>query len=231
MKYIVIGLGYFGSALAARLTSMGNEVIGVDRDFQKIEAVKDRITHTIAIDSTDLKAINTLPLDETDVVIVAIGEDFGASLMTMALLKQLEVKRLICRAISPLHKGIIEAMGVGEVIMPEQESAEHLAAVLDMKNVLNTFELADGYGIVEVIVPTNLEGRTIGEIDFRGNYRLNIVTIKKKVVKKNIIRVNKETYVVAGVVTPETKLDTDDIIVLFGASADLRDFLKKRDEI
>lgn len=231
MKYIVVGLGYFGSALAIRLTSMGNEVIGVDRDFQKVEAVKDRITHAIAMDSTDLKAINTLPLNETDVVIVAIGEDAGASLMTMALLKQLEVKRLICRAISPLHKGIIEAMGVGEVIMPEQESAEHLAAVLDMKNVLNTFELADGYGIVEVQVPQNLEGQTIGEIDFRGNYRLNIVTIKKKMVKKNIIGINKETYVVVGVVTPETKLGTDDIIVLFGATTDLRDFLKKREEI
>lgn len=231
MKYIVVGLGYFGSALAIRLTSMGNEVIGVDRDFQKVEAVKDRITHAIAMDSTDLKAINTLPLNETDVVIVAIGEDAGASLMTMALLKQLEVKRLICRAISPLHKGIIEAMGVGEVIMPEQESAEHLAAVLDMKNVLNTFELADGYGIVEVQVPQNLEGQTIGEIDFRGNYRLNIVTIKKKMVKKNIIGINKETYVVVGVVTPETKLGTDDIIVLFGATTDLRDFLKRREEI
>jgi trk system potassium uptake protein len=231
MKYIVIGLGYFGSALAIRLTSMGNEVIGIDRDFQKIEAVKDRITHCVGMDSTDLKALSTLPLEDTDVVIVAIGEDFGASLMTMALLKQVNVKRLICRAISPLHKGIIEAMGVGEVIMPEQESAEHLAEVLDMKNVLNTFELAEGHGIVEVRVPANLGGRTIGEIDFRGNYRLNIVTIKKKQMKKNIIGVSKETYVVTGVVTPDTRLETEDIIVLFGASNDLRDFLKKREEI
>lgn len=231
MNYVVIGLGYFGSALAIRLTSMGNEVIGIDRDLQKIEAVKDKITHCIALDSTDPKAISTIPLENTDVVIVAIGEDFGASLMTMALLKQLNVKRLICRAISPLHKGIIEAMGVGEVIMPEQESAEHLAAVLNMRKVVNTFELAEGYSIVELKVPPGLEGRTIADIDFRGNYKLNVVTIKRKLMKKNIIGISRQSYQVSGVVTPDTVLEHGDTVVLFGASNDLRDFLGKSDDI
>jgi len=231
MNYIIIGLGHFGSALAIKLTSMGNEVIGIDKDKRKIDQVKDKITHCIVMDSTDINAINTLPLETTNVVVVSIGEDFGASLMTMALLKQINVKRLICRAISPLHKGIIEAMGIGEVIMPEQESAEHLASVLELKNVLNTFDLSDGYGIIELVVPHNLEGRTIEEIDFRGNFKLNIVTIKKKQTKRNLIGVNKEIYVTSGVVIPTTVLEKDDIVLLFGASTDLRNFLKRRDTI
>ncbi|MEM4250192.1 MAG: TrkA family potassium uptake protein, partial [Candidatus Nitrosotenuis sp.] len=124
MKFIVIGLGNFGSSLASRLTSMGHEVIGVDSDMRKVESSKDKITHVIKLDSTDTTAINTLPLREIDVAIIAIGEDFGASIMTTALLKQNNVKRLISRALSPLHEKVLEAIGVSEIIHPEQESAD-----------------------------------------------------------------------------------------------------------
>jgi trk system potassium uptake protein len=111
MKFIIIGLGNFGASLAIKLTEMGHEVIGVDKRQEKIEGVKDRLTFTIALDSTNLGAIKNLPIEESDVVIVAIGEDEGASILTTALIKQHNPKRLISRAITVLHHSVLEASG------------------------------------------------------------------------------------------------------------------------
>jgi trk system potassium uptake protein TrkA len=93
MKYIIIGLGNFGTTLCTSLTAMGHEVIGVDKDMQKVNQVKDRVTHGICLDSSDMHAITTLPLKDADIVIVCIGEDIGASILTTAILKQHKVKK------------------------------------------------------------------------------------------------------------------------------------------
>ena len=103
MKYIIFGLGNFGSSLGQKLTEQGNEVIGIDRSMEKVDDLKEKISHTICMDSTDQFTVSGLPLKDTDVVIVAIGEDQGANIMTTAVLKNLKVKRLISRAITPLH--------------------------------------------------------------------------------------------------------------------------------
>src|SRR5690606_40633871 len=112
MKYIIIGLGNFGSTLGMQLTAMGHDVIGVDSSMEKVDAFKYDITHTICLDSTDQQALSTLPLKDTDVVVIGIGEDFGASVMATALFKQMNVKRIIGRAMSPLHQKVLEAIGV-----------------------------------------------------------------------------------------------------------------------
>src|SRR5689334_14125917 len=103
MQYIIIGLGNFGSTLGTELTAMGHEVIGIDTSIEKVEALKGAISHTICLDATELPALQTLPLKDTDIVVIGIGEDFGSSVMTTALFKQLNVKRIIARAISPIH--------------------------------------------------------------------------------------------------------------------------------
>ena len=139
MKYIVVGLGNFGGYLAARLTNMGHEVIGVDSRESKVDQVKDSVTHVITMDATDEQAVKRLPTKEVDVVIIAIGEDFGASIMVTALFKQLNVKRLISRAINKVHETVIKAIGVDEIIHPEEESAERMAKRLQMKGVLDSF--------------------------------------------------------------------------------------------
>ena len=92
MKYIIIGLGSFGASLAEKLTAQGNEVIGIDINMQKVEALKEKISHTICLDATDEHTVNGLPLKDTDIVIVAIGENQGTNVMVSALLKNLKVK-------------------------------------------------------------------------------------------------------------------------------------------
>jgi trk system potassium uptake protein TrkA len=226
MKYIVIGLGNFGSTLSVRLTEMGSEVIGVDNRMQKVDALKDKITHAICLDTTDQAAINTLPLHDTDIVIVSIGEDFGASVMTTALLKQHGVKRLISRAISPLHQTVLEAIGVETIVLPEQESAERLAKQLEMKGVINSFNLSEDYHIIEAAVPERYIGKTIEEADFRGKYKLNILTIKKMKSTKNIFGFDRERAMVVDIVTPQTVFEKGDIIVVFGKITDIDRLLR-----
>ncbi len=104
MRYLIIGLGIYGSNLAIDLTEMGHEVIGADVSSTIVESIKDYISTAYIVDSTDRVALSALPLLNVDTVIVAIGENFGASIRTVALLKELGVKRLYARAIDKLHQ-------------------------------------------------------------------------------------------------------------------------------
>ena len=95
MKYIVIGLGNFGLSLAEKLTKMGNEVIGVDSNYNKVESVKERISHAICLNATDEYIMTGLPFKDTDMVIIAIGEDRGSNVVVSALVKKLYTKKII----------------------------------------------------------------------------------------------------------------------------------------
>ena len=229
MKYIIVGLGIFGGYLAKRLTNLGHEVIGVDTSENRIELIKDSITHAIVMDATDQVAVKNLPLKDTDVVIIAIGEDIGASIMSTAIFKQLKSKRIIGRAINNLHETVIQAIGIDEIIHPEEETADRLAKRLEMKGVLDSLEISDEYNIVEVKVPERYVEMTVAEADIRKEYYLNILTIIKLEQRKNLLGINTPHKNVIGVVTPEYKFEVDDILLLFGKIKNIQDFLKLGD--
>jgi trk system potassium uptake protein len=225
MKYIIIGLGNFGSSLSIRLTAMGHEVIGVDTDLNKVDVVKDKITHAIVLDATNLQAVKTLPFKDTDVVIVSIGEDIGASIMTTAIFKQLNPKRLISRAITPLHETVLQAIGVDEIVHPEEETAERLAKTLEMKGVVDSFNVSESYNIIEAKVPERYVGKTIAETEFRRNYNINVLTIIRIEQVSNIFGVTQKRKKVLGVVAPDTVMEKNDILVVFGDIKDIREML------
>jgi trk system potassium uptake protein TrkA len=228
MKYIIIGLGNFGTTLCTSLTAMGHEVIGVDKDMQKVNQLKDRITHGICLDSSDINAVTTLPLKDADIVIVCIGEDIGASVLTTAILKQNKVKKLISRASSDINRTVIEAIGVDMIISPEKESAERFAKKLQIEGVVDSFELSEHYSIIEARVPARYVGRTIEEINFRGRYNLNVLTIIKMREKTNLIGRPYKMPEVLGVIGPKTQLEENDILVLFGRPADVQSCISPR---
>src|SRR5690554_367957 len=142
MKYIVLGLGNFGRALAIDLTKRGHEVIGVDTNMIKVEHLKETITHTVCLDSTDENAMASLPLQDADAVIVAIGEDEGASILTTALVKNFKSKRIIGRVMSDLQKTVLEAMDIQEYIMPEEDAADRLALTLNHLGIVDSFKIS-----------------------------------------------------------------------------------------
>ncbi|SFQ19593.1 potassium channel family protein [Hymenobacter arizonensis] len=225
MKYIIIGLGYFGSSLAVKLTAMGHEVIAVDSDIAKVTQHKDRITHTVCLDATDQQALATLPLSDTDMVLVGIGEDFGASVMAVANFKQLGVKKLIGRAISPLHQTVLEAIGVDKIIRPETESAERLAKSLDLKDILDSLDLTEDYNIIQATVPVRYVGKTIQEANFRQKYNINVLTIIRPKDSTNLFGRTQRKPAAIGVVAADTVFQADDIMVLFGKMEDIRKVL------
>lgn len=228
MKYIVIGLGNFGASLAQKLTEQGNEVIGIDINMTKVEANKEKISHTIAMDATDEFTVAGLPLKDTDIVLVAIGEDQGANIMTTALLKNLEVKRLISRAINPLHEKVLKALGVNEIVHPEEETAERWAKKLCLNNVVDSFVLNDDYSIIEAKVPSDYIGKTIQEVGFREKFNLLVLTIIKKVEVKSLLGKIKTETQIKGVASADTITEPEDILVLYGSNKDLQVFLKQK---
>lgn len=230
MKYIILGLGNFGASLSEKLTAQGNEVIGIDNRMERVEAYKERVSHTICMDATDEYTVQGLPLKDTDVVIVAIGEDQGANVMATALFKNLKVKRLISRAINPLHEKVLLALGVDEIVHPEQETAERWAKKLCIANVVDSFELSDDFSIVEATVPKEYIGQTIGDLELRVKYHLLVLTIISKQEEKSLVGNMVEKARVQGVVSPSYELKKDEIMVLFGSNKDINAFLKENQE-
>lgn len=228
MKYLIVGLGNFGASLAEKLTLQGNEVIGIDTRMNKVDALKEKISHTICMDATDEFTVSGLPLKDTDVVVVAIGEDQGANIMVTALLKNLDVKRLISRAINPLHEKVLMAIGVDEIVHPEEETAERWAKKLCLTGVVNSFELSDDYSIVEINLPIKYEGKKISETNIKKKYNLLVLTtIKSSQIKSNVGRSLKESKV-QGVASADLILEKDDVLVVYGANKDIQLLLKKK---
>ena len=225
MKYIIIGLGNFGASLAQKLTEKGNEVIGVDVLMDKVEALKDKITHAICLDSTDINAVSNLPLNDTDIVIVAIGEAKGALIMTTALMKQLKVRRLISRASDPLQQMVLEAIGVDEIIHPEEETAERWAKKLNLHGVIDSFELTGHYSVMEVTVPKKFEGKTLEEIALIQKYKVMVLTTMKIISVTNPLGVTKKIKQVQGVSASETVLNKGDVMVLYGNNSDIKQLI------
>ncbi len=226
MKIIVVGLRNFGSSIATKLTLRGNEVIGIDIDINKVEYYKEKISHTICMDATDEITVGGLPLKDTDIVIVAIGENQGVNVMVNALFKNFKVKRLISRSINPLHEKVLIAIGVDDIARPEQETAERWAKKLCLQGVLDSFELTEDFSIVEADVPPKYINRTIGDINLREKYKLLILTILKKEKVESVIGMSKTVTKAQGVPSSNYVLKKDDILVLYGSNTDIQQFLK-----
>ena len=228
MKFIIIGLGSFGASLAQKLTALGNEVIGIDINMSKVDAYKEKITYTICMDATDEFTVSGLPLKETDVVLVAIGENQGANIMATALLKNFKVKRLISRSINPLHEKVLQAIGVNEIVHPEEETAERWTKKLSLSNVVDSFELSDDYIIIEAKVPVDFIGKTIMEVGFRKDFNILVLTIIREVEVKSILGKTRTETKVLGVAAANDILERDDVLVLYGSKNDLQMFLKQK---
>lgn len=228
MKFTIIGLGNFGFALAEKLTQLGHEVIGVDKELEVIENIKDKITHAICLDCSNQAAVNSLPLKNTDVVIIAIGEDAGANLLTTALIKRTNVPRLISRSVSVIQETILDSMEISEIVRPEVESAERWAKKLTTSGLVDSFQVTDQYGVVEVIIHGKFAGKTIEEIGFNKNYNIIVLNIMKSVRERNFMgnSRNVSKLEIQGIAKADTILIEGDIMVLYGSNKDIRELLK-----
>src|SRR5690606_13314810 len=230
MKYIIVGLGNFGASLAEKLTQQGNEVIGIDSSLSKVTALKEKISHTICLDATDEQTVSDLPLKNTDIVMICIGEDQGTNVLATALFKNLGVKRLISRSINPLHEKILRAIGVDEIVRPEEETAERWSKKLNLKGVVDSFELNKNYSVIEIQAPDFLVGKTIKEVGFRKNHSLVILTIIKNSEVTSLLGKVTTVTNVQGIPQLDTVIQKEGILVLYGSNSDLAKLAKIKRE-
>ncbi|HET9570590.1 MAG TPA: TrkA family potassium uptake protein [Bacteroidales bacterium] len=227
MKYIIIGLGHFGASLGNKLTTLGHEVIGVDPEMSKVEACKGTMTHTVCMNPSDSDSVSSLPIQEADAVIVCIGVNEGANILATAMMRQMKAKHLIVRAISPLHRTVLEAMQVDEIVYLEEETAHRWAKKLNVTGVMDAYELSGDFNIVEAVVPKRCIGMTLEETDLRNKYNVSVLTTIKMVEQKNIIGISRKIKQVQELAAAKTLLEENDILVVYGRLKDIEAFLKK----
>jgi trk system potassium uptake protein TrkA len=222
MKFCIIGLGTFGTHLARQLARDGHEVVAVDNDPAHIHALKDEIEYLVQADCTDLNAFHEIPVDACDAVILAIGEDFEASLSVAGNLQQLGARRIISRIINPLHGRLLKLLKIEELMIPEAMAAAWLARSLKSPDLIDSLDLGGGYEIAQILAPSALVGRTLQDADLRAKYGLNLVTIAKGRGAGSLSSTRQAITKVLGIPLPDRAFETDDILVLFGLGKDLR---------
>jgi trk system potassium uptake protein TrkA len=183
-QYAVIGLGRFGTSLARTLWKLGQEVLAIDTDEERLRYISEEVTHTLLGDSTDINVLKSIGLHNFDAVIVAIGEmNVQASVYTTMLLKELGVKYVVVKALNKIEGRVLEKVGADLVVFPEREMGKRIAhdlvAAKFTKNVVDYIELPEGFRITETLAIKNMIGKTLGELNIRASYNVNVILIKR----------------------------------------------------
>lgn len=217
MNVSVIGLGTFGAKTASRLFEKGADVIAIDSNEDLVEKIKDRVTHAVQIDVTDERAMRSVNISEVDVAIVAMGDNIETSILAVAMLRKLGVGRVIARANNQLHEHVLREIGASEIIKVEEEMGEIIASKIVAPHVLQRYNFAAGYSIVELKLGKKFEGKTLVESQIRQNYSLNIVALQKKV--PFITEDGKSSFRIEinDSPLPMDVIGDDDIVVLVGS--------------
>ena len=177
-QFVVIGLGRFGSNLAKTLYKLGNQVLALDYDKNKVEKVKDFVTEAIIADAKDVETLAEFIDKDIDTVVLATGTDIEMSVLSVLYLKQLGVKHIIAKAKNDDHGKILKALGVDEVIYPERDIAERLAERLNMSSLIAHIPLAPEYSLVEIATPDKFYGKSLEQLDIRNKYGITVIGIK-----------------------------------------------------
>lgn len=200
---LLVGTGRFGTQIAEELNRLGHEVMVIDKSEEKVNKILSLVTNAQIGDSTDVEFLKTIGVRNFDLCIVAIANDFQSSLETTSLLRELGAKFIVSRAERDVQEKFLLRNGADEVVNPEKQVARWTARRFSADHILDYIELDDTHSIYEVTIPKNWLGKSIGEIDIRKKYNINILALKESG-KMN-----------AGV-TPDTVLTEDKTLLVLG---------------
>lgn len=209
-KFCVIGLGSFGFNVAQTLFADGHEVIAIDSDRDKVQAVKDCSDQAILGDAANKEFLDAQGVREVNAAVVSTGERSHLSTLITLYLKELKVPRILVKAISEDHGKILEKVGATEVIYPEKDMARRIAHSLSTPNILEFIPLAEEYSLSETVPPRHFIGKTLVELDLRRKFHVTVIAVKD---------VLTDQFIPA---PPPTHLIKDsDILILIGKTADV----------
>lgn len=210
-QFVIIGLGRFGSSLGRELVQLGHEVLGIDKDEEAVQDMSGILTYAVSADCTDEEALRSLGVRNFDCGVVAIGDDIQSSILTTILLKDLEVKQVVAKALTELHGRVLEKIGVDRVVYPERDMGIRVAHQLVSPNLLDYIELSKEYTIAELAVPQCLDGKSLHDLNPRARFGCSIVAINKP---NGIIIAPTATDV----------LSLRDVMVIIGTNEQIEDF-------
>ncbi len=207
-QYAVIGMGRFGSSVAKALFKLGFEVMAMDDSEQRIHDVVNSVTHAVTVDSTDEEALRALGIRNFDVVVVAIGQDIQASILTTLILKDMGVPYIIVKAQNELHGKVLSKIGADKIVYPERDMGLRVAHHLISPNILDFIELSDDHSIAELKAPDSMIGKNLKQLDIRAKFRCNVMAIKTG------DKMNISPHA-------EDPIKPDDVLVIVGKNSDL----------
>lgn len=220
MQVAVLGLGRFGSNLAMNLAENGADVIAVDRHQKAIDAIADRVSDAVIIDTTSERELVQRGIADVDVAVVAIGEDVQMSILTTAILRRLGVAKIIARATSKIQEEILREVGAHEVVYIEEQYAGLLARNIMSESTLERIPIRSEYSVAEIQLPDQFVGKTLGELNLQGE-NLNVVAIFTKIREVGMhgeteVRISVDAYP-----TPDKEIGEEDTLLVFARESDL----------
>ena len=218
MKYIIIGLGNYGGVLAEELSVLGHEVIGVDTNEHRVDVLKDKIATSFIIDATDEQSLSVLPLKDVDVVIVAIGENFGASVKG--------VKHIYARAVDDVHKTVLEAFNLDSILTPEKEAARSLVQLLDLHVNVESFQIDEEHYVMKFKLPSCFVGYKVSDLSLETEFNIKIIALIKGEKVLNGLGISILEHQVENHFEENYELEEEDQLVCYGLYKNFMDFWK-----
>lgn len=212
-EFAVIGLGRFGGSICEELSREGMEVLAIDINEQKINEFKNIASYAVIADATDEQVLKELDIEKIDHVIVAIGDDIQASILTTVILADMGLKRITVKAQNDYHEKILNKIGAHHVVHPESDMGKRLAHSLISSNILDYLELSEDHSMVEVKAGQFIVGKTLIDLDIRAKYGCNVVGIRR----------GKDLNVSPNATE---KIQRNDVLIVIGADESISRFEK-----
>lgn len=212
--FVVIGLGRFGGSICRELVRLGADVMAIDSSSDRVEEFSKIATHAVIADSTDEEALKSLGIQNFEHVIVAIGDDIQASILTTLIIKELGVPQVTVKAQNDYHAKVLQKIGADLIVHPERDMGIRIANNIMSSNVLDYLELSDEHSIMEIKSNHRIAGYSIKDLDIRANYGINIIGIKRG--EQIIISPSADEKILLG-----------DILLVIGAVVDINRFVNR----
>lgn len=209
-RYVIVGLGNFGSSVAESLYALGHEVAAIDTREEAVDRISSGATVAAVGDGKDLRVLERIGAREADAGVVSTGDDITASILTTLALKDLGVREIYVKVISRDHARVMEKLGVTETIFPERESAIRLGTRISNRSILNYIQLGEGFSVQEMAVPDGWVGRSLRQLELPRRYRVSVIAVHDVLMDQMIAAPD-----------PDAPLKDSDTLLLAGRDEDL----------
>ncbi len=210
-RFAVIGLGNFGFYAAKSLFEDGHEVIAMDINKARIQAMAEYVTDAVVLDATEMNALKPLGLEEMDAVIIATGTRLGTSILICLHLQEIGCKRILAKAMDEDHEKILKRMGATEIIHPERDTALRVSRSLSRPNVIDFIPLSEDFDLIQVGPPGEFIGKSLKDLNLRAKYNVHVIAVKESTPENTVI-----------VPLADFVIKDSDILILLGKTENIR---------